>query len=237
MTHCLTNPTAFNSFPLSAPFHQLICSPSLLNNILTAASSWLMMMSEEIYRALLIAFFSLQSSLLAFVPYIGSALLGLHLCWLYAFTSFEYTYSPEPVEIVVNLLMLKQLIFALSQIQMGHGALELGAQADVCGDALALLCRIRFVLLFPLLHFFPLLFIMFFLLALISGFPATVFTFMFPYWVFQGLYALIFPMVQWRFLVVLIRTFHCVLLPQYCLMLSLSLNALSLSVHRVGHRG
>lgn len=48
------------------------------------------MMSEEIYRALLIAFFSIQSSMLAFLPYVGKVLLALHLCWLYAFTSFEY---------------------------------------------------------------------------------------------------------------------------------------------------
>src|SRR5689334_8094703 len=50
-------------------------------------------MSDEVYRLLLVSAYMVQLTLVSFVPYIGTPLVWIHLCWLYSLYSFEYKWS------------------------------------------------------------------------------------------------------------------------------------------------
>ena len=50
---------------------------------------WVATMSDEVYRLLLVTAFMIQITVLSFIPYIGTPLVVVHLCWLYSLYSFE----------------------------------------------------------------------------------------------------------------------------------------------------
>jgi etoposide-induced 2.4 mRNA len=54
---------------------------------------WLRLMSEELYRLLLISCFVLQMAAFSLLPVIGAPLAFAHLCWLQALYSFDYHWS------------------------------------------------------------------------------------------------------------------------------------------------
>ena len=55
---------------------------------------WVAVMSEELYRLLLVLIFVVQLTCLSYVPYgVGGALAFIHLCWLHSLYSFDYKWS------------------------------------------------------------------------------------------------------------------------------------------------
>ena len=90
------------SFVLSALWYQDIAdatfaaraSPSSAATSVPAAATfkrWVMVMSEELYRVLLVGCFVLQLSALSLLPHpVGDILAFVHLCWLHALYSFDY---------------------------------------------------------------------------------------------------------------------------------------------------
>lgn len=55
--------------------------------------SWKKSSRDEMYRAILVGFFLLQTVLSYLIPVIGPALSFIHLSWLYALYCFEYKWS------------------------------------------------------------------------------------------------------------------------------------------------
>lgn len=51
------------------------------------------MHSDEMYRAILVAFFLLQTVLSYLIPVVGPATSFIHLSWLYSLYCFEYKWS------------------------------------------------------------------------------------------------------------------------------------------------
>jgi etoposide-induced 2.4 mRNA len=54
-----------------------------------AFQKWVATMSDEVYRLLLVTAYMAQVTVVSFIPYIGSTLVFVHLCWLYSLYSFE----------------------------------------------------------------------------------------------------------------------------------------------------
>ena len=55
--------------------------------------AWVQSMSEQVYHLLLMGVFFAQISLMTLFPLIGPVLATIFLCWLYAFSSFEYKWT------------------------------------------------------------------------------------------------------------------------------------------------
>jgi etoposide-induced 2.4 mRNA len=53
---------------------------------------WVKVMAEELFRALFLLVFTVQTLAVAFIPYLGEWLMMLHMCWLYSLYSFEYSW-------------------------------------------------------------------------------------------------------------------------------------------------
>ena len=54
---------------------------------------WLRLMSEELYRLLLVSCFVLQMAACSLLPLVGGPLAFAHLCWLQSLYSFDYHWS------------------------------------------------------------------------------------------------------------------------------------------------
>ena len=63
---------------------------------------------DEMYRAILVGFFLLQTVLSYLIPIIGPALSFIHLSWLYALYCFEYKWSLGGWTLEKKLMHLEQ---------------------------------------------------------------------------------------------------------------------------------
>lgn len=102
------------SFVLSSLWYQDIAdaavaardSPAHTASTPTAATfrRWVMVMSEEMYRLLLVTCFLCQLSALSFLPYgLGTAVAFVHLSWLHALYSFDYKWSHDGWQLATRL--------------------------------------------------------------------------------------------------------------------------------------
>lgn len=89
------------SFILSGVWYQDIADEAFLLNKgadskqAPSQNKFVKMLSEELYRMLVVGVFLLQCTACSFLPYIGSALSTVQMTWLCSLYSFEYKWSLE----------------------------------------------------------------------------------------------------------------------------------------------
>lgn len=143
--------------------------------------------SDELYRAILVAFFLLQTVLSYLIPVIGPVTSFIHLSWLYSLYCFEYKWSLAGWSLEKRLGHLEQNWYDGALLGYCYQAVVSGVLSVVVSC-----CTVR---------------------AYFAGFgsPFTLATFFVPNFVSKGIFALLFPVVRSSFLLSVATCWSCML--------------------------
>lgn len=86
---------------------------------------WVAMMSDEVYRFLLVTAFMIQVTCVSFIPFVGSTLVFMHLCWLYSLYSFESVNTFTHKNVHGSITPDAMLIHCFADMLVPHSSLSL----------------------------------------------------------------------------------------------------------------